>query len=292
MKRFTLIFRSLLMLLCMCSCKGATENNTETTVTVGSDDTMLETTTTETEAKEEVTQYDPSDWRSHPEDYKLVAFTFDDAPGCRNEGDNVQTRLVELFNQYEGAGTFFVTGNSVEQYGVNFLQYAIDHGFELGNHTYHHTYLTQEPTKAAVRKEIEDLQTLLAEKLNYTPRFLRPGYVAVDDTVFNLATELNLPILDGGAFVDDDGSVKWLRDYDSNYDSDYVYYACRKAIHDGRILLLHCWSDTTDKALAKLIPELYEEGYRFVTVSELFALRGITDIPTDRLLEYAYQPNT
>ena len=58
---------------------------------------------------------------------------------------------------------------------------------------------------------------------------------------------------------------------------------------NGSIILGHSTNtnNVTPDALAVLLPELYAEGYRFCTLSQLFSLQGIDyeDIPTGEYIK-------
>ena len=47
-------------------------------------------------------------------------------------------------------------------------------------------------------------------------------------------------------------------------------------ISDGSIILLHDHYLSTVQALELIIPELQEEGYKIVNITELFSLKNIT----------------
>lgn len=238
----------------------------------------LEATVTESGGKK--------DWRSHPEDYKLVAFTFDDAPSYTDAGDNITTRIIDLLNKYDGAGTLFVTGGAIRENGTKLLKYAVKNGFEIGNHTDNHKYLTQ-ISRDEVKKEIVAVNDILKKEMNYTTKYVRPGYVAVNDTVFDVCTELNMPVIGEGLF-DELGNLVMLGDWSGDaatYNKDTIYNNCMKYAEDGSIILLHGWSNMTDQALVKLIPDMYVNGYRFVTLSELFKYHEITKVPTTSLIQ-------
>ena len=51
-----------------------------------------------------------------------------------------------------------------------------------------------------------------------------------------------------------------------------------KAAEDGVIFLMHDFegNGATAEALEVILPRLKEEGYGFVTVAELFAVKGVT----------------
>lgn len=62
---------------------------------------------------------------------------------------------------------------------------------------------------------------------------------------------------------------------------------------DGAIILLHGTNNRTAEATEQLCKILYEDGYRFCTVSELFELKGIdyNDLPFNTML-YGVDPDT
>lgn len=238
------------------------------------------TTTTTPEPKKPfmetpaVGPYEASDWRSHPQDYKLIALTFDDAPSFANANTNITTHIIQVLNQYEGHGTLFVVGQHVNQYGTALLQYAVEHGFELGNHTYHHYNMVRENlSQSAIEKELTDLNALLLEKMHYELKYCRAGELAVNQTVFDATTAVGMPII---------GEVISTRDYSDQYDAEYVKRTVLENAFDGAIFLMHGWSDRTNQAIEELVKTLYDDGYRFVTLSELFAFKGIQQIPTDK----------
>ncbi len=81
--------------------------------------------------------YTEQEWREHPEDFKLIAFTFDDAPSYSGTSNNT-TSMIDTMNKYYGSGTLFVEKKNITEHGVTILEYAVEKGFELGSHTYSH----------------------------------------------------------------------------------------------------------------------------------------------------------
>ena len=57
--------------------------------------------------------------------------------------------------------------------------------------------------------------------------------------------------------------------------------------YDGAIVILHCWPDNTAGAIDDMCKRLYEKGYRFVALSELFEFKGIKNLPTDSYVHSA-----
>ena len=57
-------------------------------------------------------------------------------------------------------------------------------------------------------------------------------------------------------------------------DADTVLSAMGRSVGDGDIVLMHDMSDSSVRAALHLVDDLQAKGFRFVTVSELSALRG------------------
>lgn len=218
------------------------------------------------------------DWRNHPEDYTLVAFTFDDAPYAATDSNNITTTIIDTLNKYDGRGTLFVNGSKIDAYGTKLLKYGLDHGFEIGNHTYNHLEMSK-ISEAEVYNEITRVNDLVEEKLGVIPKFLRPGYVDCGGSVMKVATDTYMPCI---------GNTLFIGDYDYSYSADYVKNAALTAstMSDGVIVLMHSWSETTVAVIDEVCAEMYENGCRFVTLSELFEMRGIETVPTDTLINY------
>lgn len=68
--------------------------------------------------------YTEQDWRAHPGDFKLIAFTFDDAPSYSGTRNNT-TAMIDTMNKYNGSGTLFILGNNITEHGVALLEYAV-----------------------------------------------------------------------------------------------------------------------------------------------------------------------
>ena len=60
------------------------------------------------------------------------------------------------------------------------------------------------------------------------------------------------------------------------HDAAAVEAAVISQVRDGDIILLHDLSDSSVDAALSIIDRLQKEGFRFVTVSQMAKLRGIT----------------
>ncbi len=223
-------------------------------------------------------------WKENPEDYKLIAFTFDDAPDADTAR---QTKIVDTLNKYAGAGTFFVTGYNLRQYttsGYNTLQYAVDNGFEIGNHTNWHPSwndLTSEKYTSLTateyyEKEIAPVNSLISANIKeadgvtpYTMNFTRSSNLRLAENIMQASEDCNMPLI---------GHKISSGEMDNAVDEAAYISNLISNASDGSIVLMHAWSDKSADSLEAVLKALYARGYRFVTLSEMFEYKlGITD---------------
>lgn len=193
---------------------------------------------------------------------KKIAFTFDDGPAP------VMTTICDVFEKYNGKATFFVVGSYLQNQGdqgAAYIKYAIDKGFEIGNHSMNHIKFT-DLIKEEWLKEISDCDAIVKEKTGYEMKLLRLPEIAknaeIEETI---KKQLKRPMLTGYGISEGE-----------NADSENRARAMLTNAEDGRILLLHS-RDKTAAALDTVLSKLVEQGYEFVTVSELFG--GTENIP-------------
>lgn len=179
---------------------------------------------------------------------KVVALTFDDGPS-RYTSD-----IIEILKNNDAVATFFILGNKVEIY-KDILKKSIEYGNEIGNHTYSHKWLTKLKEDEII-SQINDTQNIIFENLNYLPTLFRPSYGSINKKVRN-AIDLDI--------------VLW--DVDT---LDWKYKSINKIVNNGTkdvkdldIILMHETYERSKDALSKIIKKLKEEGFTFVTISEL-----------------------
>lgn len=229
-------------------------------------------------------------WKTHPQDYKLIAFTFDDAPNASDaaNAENSTVKIVDTLSKYCGAGTLFTIGKNVEKYGTDLLQYAVNKGFELGNHTYTHAnisseYLESHPDYSAedyINEQLQPLNELIYNEMGYKMKFARASNLSSNDVVFKACSELNMPLIAGNQDVNGNSDKNTATsDYNPSTTPEHIYSAIVDYAYDGKIVLLHSTSSTTAGVLDSICAKLYSEGYRFVTLSELFEYKlHVTDM--------------
>ena len=184
---------------------------------------------------------------------KLVALTFDDGPSMYTE------EILDILAENDSRATFFMVGYNIEKHPER-VRMVLDAGCEVGNHTTGHRDLS-DISRSAVESEVYDNERLLNDAGAEGELLLRPPYGLTNDTVKEVVKR---PMINWS--VDS-------RDWKTK-DAASTVAEVRKNVRDGRVVLMHDIYRSTVEALKELIPWLKEEGYRLVTVSELYEARG------------------
>lgn len=187
-------------------------------------------------------------------DKKVIALTFDDGPSKYTK------KIVDLLNEYDANATFFILGNKVEIYNET-LTYLLESGNEIGNHSYNHKWL-KNVAKEELLEQITKTQDIIEKNLNYTPTLFRPTYGSVNNLMKeNVKLDIVLWNLD---------TLDW-----KYKNSKKIAENLLKKVKNKDIILMHDTYEYTYNALKIIIPALKEEGYQFITVSELKKLNEI-----------------
>lgn len=196
------------------------------------------------------------------EEPKYLALTFDDGPR-RGTTDLLLDGLLER----GVTATFFVVGQQIEG-NEELIQRMKAEGHQIGNHTYSHTrLLTAE--KETVIEEIHKTEVVLQHLVGEGTYWLRPPYGLIDTT---RATQVRTPLIYWSVDPED-----WKL-----LDTAKVVNCVIDQVENGDIILLHDFYPTSVDAALELIDKLGEEGYTFVTVEELFRIRGV--VPEDGVM--------
>ncbi len=188
---------------------------------------------------------------------KIIALTFDDGP------DESTLKMLELFAREGVTATFFVVGAKAEKL-PEIVKKTAAAGCEIGNHSFTHANLTK-LDDAKLREEIVKTQTLLQEKCGVTPKVFRAPYLAYDARMWGVLNELGLPGIN---------AMSSTGDWDKNVTVDQIVERATVKAGPGGIVLMHSWPVNTLAALPAIIKYYKENGYRFVTVSQLLAAQA------------------
>ncbi len=192
------------------------------------------------------------------ENAPMIALTFDDGPSAK-----FTMEILNALNEHDSHATFFVLGSKVKG-KEEIINSIIDSGSEIGGHSWDHPHLTQiseseyERQFLWVKDVVRD-----ASYSNYEIKLFRPTYGEFNKKIKEYSPyPLILWSID---------TLDW-----KNKDADLIVERVLNEAKDGSIVLMHDTHETTKDAAVRLIPLLKEKGFRIVTVSEMFAAKGIT----------------
>ena len=187
-------------------------------------------------------------------DGSLIALTFDDGPSLE-----ITPQIIALLEKYEARATFCVIGYVLER-NMNIGKMIFESGCELVGHSWGHSDLTKlEPE--AIEEQLLSTNALIEEITGSAPVFYRPPYGAVNDKVREVSENLGFSLLMWSIDPKD-----W-----KEKDAEVTYEHILERVTDGSVILCHDIYESTLEMVEMLLDELTERGYRFVTVSELFA---------------------
>lgn len=184
-----------------------------------------------------------------------MALTFDDGPGRYTEA------LLDGLCERGVRATFFLIGKQLGDYEEVVLRMAAD-GHQIGNHSYDHADLSVLSCEAAV-EDIARCDAALQALLGKNTYWVRPPYGLLCAPTLG---RVPAPLVTWSVDTED-----W-KTKDENAILDHIY----RESFDGCIILLHDQYPATLSAALTAIDHLQQQGVCFVTVEELFALRGVT----------------
>lgn len=201
--------------------------------------------------------------RKYDPDKKIIALTFDDGPSTSET--NGTSDLLDLLEQYDSRATFFCVGNRINDKSGDLLKRMADLGCEIGNHSYDHTQLTKLDAQG-VHDQIDTTNELIKKYSGKDCRIIRPPFGdAANDIVPANVTQ---PFI-----MWDVDTLDWKTKNTASVISLVEKY--KQQDWDGAIVLMHDIHPTTVEACKTLIPELINDGYQLVTISELAYLKGV-----------------
>lgn len=184
---------------------------------------------------------------------RRISLTFDTGWG---EDQHVQDILYVL-KRYNLKATFFVVGAWADRY-PDMVRNISGEGHELGNHSTTHVKMMGIP-KGDITKEIKDTAEKIKSITGKDMCVFRAPFGEYDSSIITAARNLKC------------SSIKW--DVDSldwkGLSANNIADRVLKEAGSGSIILFHCNAGNTSEALPLIIEKLRNDGYTFVTVSEL-----------------------
>lgn len=184
----------------------------------------------------------------------VIALTFDDGPYPKVTG-----HILDVLEKNGVCATFFVLGSRIEGH-EDMLTRMDELGCEIGNHSFSHADLTR-LSKADCQRELSDTDAEIRRVTGHEASVVRPPYGYYNKTVMSAAER---PL------------ILWTvdtNDWRGKAPGEIADYVIQQA-KEGSVILMHDQQTQTADAMEMIIPTLIEEGFRFVTVSELIGLTG------------------
>ena len=215
-----------------------------------------------------------------PPGEKLIALTFD---LCETTGDisGYDGRIIDLLRAQGVKATFFAGGRWMETHEERAAQLIADPNFEIGSHGLRHLDMARlsgdslkdeivltEAAYARARKNLLARQCMApseaGEEVPEHMALLRFPYGSCSPAALAAVAEQGQLAIQWDVVTDDP---------DPHRSAKAIAETILTQVHPGAIIVAHAngrgWH--TAEALALAIPKLKEQGYGFVTVSELLA---------------------
>ena len=196
-----------------------------------------------------------------PEDgSKVIALTFDDGPSAYTQ------RYLDILNKYGIKATFFCLGPAAEK-NPDLIKAIKDQGSQVASHTKSHGDPLSTVSADTLHTELADAFESIEAAGGGATTVIRPPYGDFDNDTWLRSN--------GGLSA----SVIW------NLDSedwklpgvDAIVSNCTNGAYSGAIILMHDGGGNRDQdleALPRIIENLQDRGYKFVTINELMAMDG------------------
>lgn len=212
---------------------------------------------------------------SGPANERVVALTYDDGPN-----PPYTTRILDVLDGEHVHATFFLVGQAAAAY-PGIVRREVRDGDAVGNHTWSHEHLIV-MNGAQVRESLLRTDAAIYKAASIHTRIMRPPFGMRDWLVLDQARRMGYtPVM---------WSVPLAHDWD-NPPPQIIANRIVRYVHDGSIIVLHdgnrgqlcskqhlsprvCDRNNDIEATRLIVRELKREGYRFVTVPQLMAMRG------------------
>ncbi|CAM3934941.1 polysaccharide deacetylase family protein [Cohnella lubricantis] len=193
-------------------------------------------------------------------DKKVVALTFDDWGT-----DYTITKLLDILAEQQVKATFFLRVKGVEA-NPNLARAIVEAGHDVANHSYSHPVVTT-LTPAELQADIVKAHQVLTYAIQQKPTMLfRPPTGEIDDQTARVIAAIgypNIALYDVTSF-----------DWDSANSASDIVESTLKQVKPGSVILLHMLDDIhTTEALPIIIERLKQQGYTFMTMADLIAMK-------------------
>ena len=205
-----------------------------------------------------------------------VALTFDDGPH-----PDSRAQILDTLRRFQAHATFFDVGARMNEQ-PQLLRRTLAEGHEVANHSSTHLRLDKLDDRARHR-EINDTDITFFRLTHQHLTLLRPPGESYNDAVLADTVKTGYIVV---------GHSTAARDYETDVTPRQVIDRTVERVENGSIILLHDYPATA-QALPAILARLSQDGYHFVTVSEM--IDHLPDKPRRAALafqDYQKQANT
>ncbi|HAE37624.1 MAG TPA: hypothetical protein DCG57_03165 [Candidatus Riflebacteria bacterium] len=186
---------------------------------------------------------------------RFIALTFDDGPHHANTRE-----VLDILRRENAKATFFVLGSRAQTYPDIVARMAAE-GHDVGNHTWEHRGLGKSG-RAEALQSLQRTNELISGITGKPCLIVRPPFGQTSQRVKEL--------------IHSQGWHEIMWDSDSrdweNKNPDRILYRVMRSVSPGSIVLFHDIHPGAAQMLPTLIKAFKNNGYRFITISELIAI--------------------
>ena len=185
-----------------------------------------------------------------------IALTFDDGP------TEYTSDIVNLLDEYDAKGSFFVIGKRVEEMPDQVRRMS-EKGHLIGNHSYSHHFFFSMFTKRMVLKELKKTSELIKSVTGKANIFFRPPYGVTNPSIAAAVKKMKMPV------------IGWnVRSFDTaTKNPEKVVEKVISRLVPGSVVLLHDSLPQTLGILEAILLYAKEHNYKCVTVDEIFNIK-------------------
>ncbi len=191
-----------------------------------------------------------------------VALTFDDGPN-----EPFTTEILAILKEHDVKATFFVIGENAERFPETCQRLQME-GHIIGNHTYSHPKWLILRRRNSTIQEVQLTQEAIQKAGCKKPILFRPPYGFWTPRFLQTVRRLGLEVITWDNMTDD---------WEANKKAEDITSAILKKVRPGGIIVLHDGRNgrfnydraSMVKALPAILSNLKQQGYQFVTMTEM-----------------------
>lgn len=195
---------------------------------------------------------------------KVVALTFDDGPHPENT-----PKLLDILKENDAVATFFMVGTNVAEY-PDIVKRVYEEGHEIGTHSWDHKDMMKLSLDEIMTDQYGKANDAIEAATGLRALIDRPPYGSMSEEVAEqTGREQILWSVDPNDWKKENRDPGIVYDHVVNGTPDGGY------VQDGAIVLSHDIHATTVNAYDRIIKALKNEGYKFVTVTQMMQIAEI-----------------